>query len=87
MRFVDVKLDHLQAVVDGSGKNTPTLRKLKVLFSAMYKWAVIHEIIPKERNMVEYVNIKGAGNPNAYNRQPFSKAEIGRLWDVYPSNE
>lgn len=87
MRFVDVKLDHLQAVVDGSGKNMPTLRKLKVLFSAMYTWAVIHEIIPKERNMVEYVNIKGAGNPNAYNRQPFSKAEIGRLWDVYPSNE
>lgn len=87
MRFVDVKLDHLQAVVDGSGKNTPTLRKLKVLFSAMYKWAVIHEIIPKERNLVEYVNIKDAGNPNAYNRQPFSKAEVGRLWDVYPSNE
>lgn len=32
MRFVDVKLDHLQMVVDESGKNYPTLRKLKILF-------------------------------------------------------
>lgn len=87
MRFVDVKLDHLQMVVDTSGKNYPTLRKLKVLFSAMFKWAVIHEIIPKERNMVEYLNIKNAGNPNAYNRKPFSSKEVARLWDVYNTNE
>ena len=68
MRFVDVKLDHLQMVVDESGKNYPTLRKLKILFGLMYKYAVIHEIIPKERNLVEYLDIKKAGNPNAYNR-------------------
>ena len=55
MRFVDVKLDHLQMIVDESGKNTPTLRKLKVMLGLMYKYAVIHEIIPKERNMVEYL--------------------------------
>ncbi len=86
MRFVDVKLDHLQMIVDESGKNTPTLRKLKVLFGLMYKYAVIHEIVPKERNLVEYVNIKNAGNPNAYNRQPFSKTEVKRLWEVKDSN-
>lgn len=86
MRFVDVKLDHLQMVVDESGKNYPTLRKLKVLLGLMYKYAIIHEIIPKERNMVEYLNIKGAGNPNAYNRKPFSKAEVKRVWDAKDSN-
>ena len=64
-RFVDVKLDHLQMIVDESGKTYPTLRKLKVLLSLMYKYAVIHEIIPKERNLVEYLDIKKAGNPNA----------------------
>ena len=61
MRFVDVKLDHLQMIVDESGKNYPTLRKLKVLLGLMYKYAVIHEIIPKERNLVEYLDIKKAG--------------------------
>ncbi len=69
-------------IVDESGKNYPTLRKLKVLLGLMYKYAIIHEIIPKERNMVEYLNIKDAGNPNAYNRKPFSKTEVKRLWDV-----
>lgn len=86
MRFVDVKLDHLQMVVDESGKNYPTLRKLKALFGMMYKYAVIHEIIPKERNLVEYLDITKAGNPNAYNREPFSKAEVKRLWDVKDTN-
>ena len=86
MRLADVKLDHLQMVVDESGKNYPTLRKLKILFGLMYKYAVIHEIIPKERNLVEYLDIKKAGNPNAYNREPFSKTEVAKLWDVKDSN-
>lgn len=86
MRFVDVKLNHLQMVVDESGKNYPTLRKLKVLFGLMYKYAIIHEIVPKERNMVEYLDISKAGNPNSYNRKPFSKVEIKRLWDAKDSN-
>ncbi len=86
MQFVDAKLDHLQMLVDGSGKNYPTLRKLKVLLGMMYKYAVIHEIIPKERNFVEYINIKKAGNPNAYNRKPFSKTEIKKLWDAKGTN-
>lgn len=86
MRFIDVKLDHLQMIVDESGKNTPTLKKLKILFSAMYRYAVIHEIIPKERNLVEYVNINNAGNPNAYNRKPFTKSEVSRIWDVKDTN-
>ena len=86
MCFVDVKLDHLQMVVDESWKNTPTLKKLKIMLGLMYKYAVIHEIIPKERNMVEYLNIKNAGNPNALNREPFSKSEVSRIWDAKESN-
>ena len=86
MRFIDIKLDHLQMVVDESGKNYPTLRKLKVLLGLMYKYAVIHEVIPKEKNMVEYLNIKKAGNPNSYDRKPFSKAEVERIWSVKDTN-
>ena len=85
-RFVDIKLDDLQACADNSGKNHPTLRKYKTLLSLMYKYAVIHEIIPKERNMVEYINIKKAGNPNAIDRSPFSKAEVNRVWKALNGN-
>ena len=31
MKFIDIKLDHLQKIVDDSGKNTPTLKKLKII--------------------------------------------------------
>ena len=87
MRFVDLKIDHIQNVIDESGKNTPTLRKFKILMKAMFEYAVIHGIIPKERNIVEYLDISKAGNPNALNREPFSKNEIGKLWEVVDANE
>ena len=77
----DIKLSHLQAVVDNSGKNKPTLRKLKVLFGLMYDYAVKNEILkPEKRDMITYVDISKAGNPNALDRKPFTKKEIKQLW-------
>lgn len=86
-RLVDITLDDLQYAADNSGKNTPTLRKYKVLLGLVYKYAVIHDIIPPDRNKVSYLNINKAGNPNKIDRSPFSAAEIKRLWDVKDSNE
>ncbi len=34
----------------------------------MYKYAIIHDIVPQDMNKVTFLNIKKAGNPNAYNR-------------------
>ena len=39
-RMVDVKLDDLQYIADTSGKNTPTLRKYKVLVGLMFKMGI-----------------------------------------------
>ncbi len=85
-RMVDVKLDDLQYIADNSGKNSPTLRKYKVLCGMIFKYAVIHDIIPKDFNKVEYLDIKKAGNPNAYNRQPFTKKEIEKVWEWQQDN-
>lgn len=88
MKFIEIKLDHLQKAIDDSGKNTPTLKKMKILFGLMYDYAVMHEIVTSDkRDMVRYVDISKAGNPNAYNRKPFSKKEIERLWDNVDSNQ
>ena len=57
-RFVDITLDDLQYLVDVSGKNTPTLRKLKSMLGLVFKYAVIHDIIPPDRNKVQYLDIK-----------------------------
>ena len=88
MKFVDIKLDHLQKVVDESGKNTPTLKKMKNMFNQMWEYAVIHEIItPDRREMVKYVDISKAGNPNKIDRQPFTKKQIDLIWKLTPSND
>ena len=81
MKITDIKLDHLQMVVDESGKNTPTLKKLKILFGLMYDYAVMHEICTQDkRDMVKYVDISQAGNPNSYNRKPFTKTQVKTVW-------
>lgn len=88
MNIHDIKLDHLQKVVDESGKNTPTLKKLKIMFGLVYDYAVKHEVVSGEkRDMVRYVDISKAGNPNAYNRKPFSKKEVQTVWKHQEGNE
>lgn len=87
MKFVDVKLIHLQKIVNESGKNYPSLRKLKVLFGQLFDYAVMNEIISKDRHIVEYVDISGAGNPDAYNRKPFTKKEIQTIWKWKDTSE
>jgi integrase len=88
MKFSEIKLDHLQRTVDISGKNTPTLKTLKNMWGLMYDYAVIHEIVtPDKRDIVRYVDISKPGNPNAYNRKPFTKKAIKAIWDAEASNE
>lgn len=91
MIFGEIRLDHLQKIVDESGKNTPTLKKLKIMLGLMYDYAVIHDIVPVEkREKIRYLDISKPGNPNAYKRSRFSDAEISKVWkaeskDIYYS--
>ena len=83
MKFVDIKLSHLQHIVDMSGKNKPTLRNLRNLLSLMWKYAVMHEIItPDKRELIKYLDLRAAKNPNARTRKPFTKTDIQILWNV-----
>lgn len=81
MRLVDLKLDHYQTIVDNSGKNSPTLKKLKITLGLMYDYAVRHEFLKQDkRDMIRYIDIKKAGNPNARSKNPFNKTQIRTLW-------
>lgn len=82
MKIRDIKLNHIQKAFDDSGKNSPTLRKGKVVIGLMYNYAVAHELISADkREMLRHLDIDKAGNPNAIERAPFSKNEIKALWD------
>ena len=81
MKVCDIRLDHLQMVVDESGKNKPTLKKLKILFGLMFGYAMEREIItPEKLERLKCVDISNAKNPNSYNRKPFTKAEVKTVW-------
>ena len=84
-KFIDLKLSHLQGIVDKSGKNYPALKKLKILFNQLFDYAVMHEIIPKDRHIVEYLNIGKEEKSTKHYR--FTDAEIDALWRWSSGNE
>ena len=77
----EIKLDHLQQALDVSGKNTPTLKKVKSLASQLFEYAVKHEYISADRGKIPtYLDISKPGNPDKIDRAPFSEDELATLW-------
>lgn len=87
MVFADIRLSHLQGVIDDCDKNYPTIRKLKVLFNCLYGYAMKHDICSKDYS--EYVDIYKYKdrNPNKYDRTIFSNDEIEKLWKKVSNDE
>ena len=85
IKFADLKLTHLQSVVDTSGKNFPALKKLKVLFNQLFDYAVMNEVISKDKHIVEYLNIGKEEQSTKHYR--FTDAEVDTLWRWSPGNE
>lgn len=53
--FSELRLQDLQNVIDKSSKNYPTLKKIEVLFSIMYEYAMKYDIVGKDYS--EYVDL------------------------------
>lgn len=85
MKFADIKLSHLQYIVDKSNKAYPTLKKLKTLLSQLFDYAVQHEIIGKDKHIVEYLNIGKQQKSDKHYR--FTNKEIETLWRNAENNE
>ena len=80
--FRDMKLVDLQTVVDTCGKNYPTLKKLKSLFSQLYEYAMKNDICSKDYSeFVDIMKYKDK-NPDKRDHNKFTKKEIERLWTV-----
>lgn len=80
MRFCDIRKIHLQKVIDTCGKNYPTLKKLKILFTVLFKYAMENDICSKDYS--RYIDIQQYKNknPRSFKRQPFKQDEIDILW-------
>jgi integrase len=77
IKFVDIKTDHLQDVIDDCELGYGTLRKIKVLFNQLYKYAMEYDIVNKD--YAKYVDI--GEDESESTRSPFSQEEIKKLWD------
>lgn len=79
--FSSLKLADLQGVIDSCGKNYPTMKKIKNLFSQLYMFAVKNDICSK--NYAPFVDIAQYRdrNPNKRERNRIPKPDIDRIWE------
>ena len=80
--FKDMKLADLQFVIDNSGKNYPTLKKLKCLLSQLYAYAMKNDICNKDYSKYVDIDRYKDRNPDKRDRNKFTKAEVSRLWEL-----
>lgn len=85
MVIKNIKLAHMQAVIDNCGKNYPTLKKIKSFISQMYDFAVMQEIIGKDKDKTEYIDI--GQRTESTKHYKFSNKEIDLLWKWSPAND
>lgn len=81
----EIKLSHLQHIADTSGKNYPTLKKLKTFLSQMFEYAVMQDIISKDFDKTEFIDIGSPEKSTKHYR--FTNAEIESLWRWSPNND
>lgn len=85
--FADIRLSHLQGIVDDCGKNYPTLRKLRLLFSSLYGYAMKNDVCSKDYSQFVDINKYKDRNPDAIERTIFEEDEINNLWKSSKANE
>lgn len=86
MPFKDLRKVHLQKVVDNCNKQYPTLRKLKVLFNQLYRFAMENDICSKDYS--QFVDISKHKHIDTEEKhKPFIEEEIILLWGNAKSNK
>jgi len=77
IKFVDIRKLHMQQIIDKCDKGHGTLRKIKVLFNQLFKYAMENDIVSKDYS--KFVEL--GKNEDESDRQPFTDAEIKLLWN------
>ncbi len=88
MKMRDIRLVHLQSVIDMSGKNYPTLKKHKTLMTQMFSYANKFDAVAKNYGeLVDIAQYKKVDNrddteldDNEGIHKPFTAEEVDLLW-------
>jgi len=74
-KFTEIKKPHMQSVIDQCEKGHGTLKKIKVLFNQLFKYALENDIVDKDYS--KFVEI--GENESESTRRPFTQDEIALL--------
>lgn len=78
MRFADIRLSHMQGVLDSCPLKHGSLDAIRNLFRQMYKYALKYDLAAK--NYSEFLEIHKPDDDE--HGIPFSPDEISRLWEL-----
>lgn len=76
MRFKDIRLTHLQSVIDNCGMAHPTRAVIKTLFNVLFTFAMKNDIV--EKDYAKYVDV--GKREGKLSRKPFTIGEINKVF-------
>ena len=79
MRMRDLRVEHLQGVINDAKVGDATKQRMKSLFNMLYKWCLIHEIVDKDYSALF---VQKVGKRDKTKRVPFKNSEVQRLWKI-----
>ena len=79
MRMRDLRVEHMQGVINDSEVGDATKQRMKSLFNMLYKWCLIHEIVDKDYSALFVCKV---GKRDKTTRIPFKNSEVQKLWKM-----
>lgn len=76
MRWVDIRKDDMQDIINGCGKGYATRKNLKTLYGQLYQYTAEHDF--KGTDYSKFVSM--GKNDKQSKRKPFTQKEIDKLW-------
>lgn len=76
VKFVDIRKNHMQSVIDKCKYGHHSKVKIKTLFNQLFKYALENDIVSKDYS--KFVSV--GPNTKESTRHPFTSDEIGLLW-------
>lgn len=78
MRFIDVKTEAMQAVINANSKlSYASRKKIKNLYNLLYGYAMEKDIVSKD--YTKFIDL--GENEDESDRKPFTEDQIKKLWD------
>lgn len=76
IRFVDLRLNHLKAIIDNCNRGYSIKYGIRNLLNQLYDYAIQNDIVEKK-----YSKFLEVGKPESKEKQPFTEEEIQKLFD------